>query len=189
MKRRMAAIACGLWMLLAASVQGSGIGGFAGYWEPADTGSGNGFGGRLATTGDPSGRLELRISRFSDLTTVLPEGSIEVQATPVEFGMILNLNDDKNMQLYGGVGAGYYMYEAVLTDSHGRRDVDMEDRWGYYGLMGVEIPLSDRLSAFGEGVYRRTRSRVRGERLAPAGTTRSMKFDGIGAHAGLMLQF
>jgi len=179
----------GLCLLTPGSCLATGIGGFWSYWSPSDTDSGTGLGLRLATTSDPAGQLEIRASRFEDLVSKHPEGAVTVEATAIEAGMVLYMSEENNVRLYSGIGVGYYLLEGEVTDEHGLRETDMENEWGYYGVLGLEYPLGDHFSIFGEGVYRRVKSRVRGDRLDPEGTTRSIKFDGMGANVGLMLIF
>lgn len=175
---------------VSASALGAAIGGFGSYWSSDDASDSYGYGLRLASTGDPAGYLELRVSRYDDFTLFMDGMDIELDVIPVDLGVTLNLGAEDSVELYlGGGGTFFVMDGEARFAGGGTRDLDLDNRWGYYGLMGFEFAVSDSIRLFGEGVYRKGKGRFSGDRSNEGAANMEFKMDGFGGNVGLLYMF
>lgn len=164
--KRTACIAA-VWIAASAAAQAGNLGGFWAWWRASDAGESDGIGLKLTLT-EPgtTSALELRLTVFSDLSRDTEPNKLKV--TPIEIGPRFPIAQDGPLQIYLGLGGGYY-----LMDFDNRR---VGDEFGFYGLLGIEFQLGDTFVLFGEAVYRRVKARPEGGDL---------DLDGIGANVGI----
>lgn len=155
--------------LFAASLaQAGNIGGYWTQWRTKDAGDNDGLGFKLTLTEKgTASALELRVARFSDLSAETDPNTLKV--TPVELGSRFLLSQDGPLEVYMGLGVGYYLMD------YGTLSVG--DEFGFYGLLGGEFKFGESFILFAEATYRRVRAKPLG--LEP------MKLDGIGINAGI----
>jgi len=175
--------------ILANSALAAGIGAFGSYWDSEDAGESYGYGVRLASTSDPAGFLEVRASRFNQFEDKDTGKESELDIIPIDIGITLNMSPEDSLQFYIGGGGSYYMMETEVDTPTGSKDVDLDDEWGWYGLIGLNIKLSDNLMLFGEGCYRQVEGTIPEDDLEEANSDVTFKLDGFGGSAGLMLMF
>jgi opacity protein-like surface antigen len=90
---------------------------------------------------------------------------------PLEVGLVLMMPLGSVVTLYGGGGAGYYIYdynEKSYSSRHGHHyrkeydeDTDLENDVGWYGLAGLSFQLCPHLSIFGEARYTGTETKLK----------------------------
>ena len=105
---------------------GSGVelGGFGSYLEGGDLGEGYGVGAKLELNPIDMISIDGRVSYI--------EFDEDVDAVPLEVAGLLNLPLFwEHFVPYAGVGVGYYFLD--------HDDVDIDDEWGYFPLLGVEV--------------------------------------------------
>lgn len=175
--------------LMAGSVYAGAIGAFGSYWSPEDADSGYGYGVRLASTSDPAGYLEIRASRFDDLTDDEDGMDTKLTVTPLDVGITLHSGSGDSVEFYVGGGGSYYLLDSEVEIGGENRDVDIDDEWGWYGLAGVEIGFSKNLKLFGEATYRQVEGTMKDDDIDNATSDANFKLDGFGGNAGIMLMF
>lgn len=175
--------------LFAGSAMAAGVGAFGSYWDSEDAGESYGYGVRLASTSDPAGYLEVRVSRFNKFEDKDTGEENDLDIIPIDLGITLSLTPAESLQFYMGGGGSYYMMESEVNTPAGRRDVDIDDEWGWYGLLGIKLELSQNLAIFGEGVYRQVEGSFPKDELEDPNSDVDFKLDGFGANVGLMLLF
>lgn len=89
---------------------------------------------------------------------------------PLEIGVIGMLPLGRVVTLYGGPGAGYYIYNynyRSYSTRHGRhyheeydKDIDLENDFGWYALAGATFQICPHFSLFGEVRYTDTETEV-----------------------------
>lgn len=170
---------------LAGSALAAGIGGFGSYWDSEDAGKSYGYGVRLASTSDPAGLLEIRASRFNKFEDAEIDAERNLDIIPIDLGITLNISREGDLELYTGGGATYFMMETEADT----KEVDMDDEWGWYGSIGINLKLSESLTLFGEGMYRQAEGTIPGDEIESINSDVTVKLDGFGGSAGLMLMF
>lgn len=157
-----------LWMLAAGLAQAGNIGAGWTMWRTKEAGDDKGSGFKLTMTEKgANGALELRFSQFSDLSE--EGGPRALKLTPIEVGSRFPLSKDGPLEIYMGLGVGYYMMDY--------EDIPVSDEFGYYGLLGVDFAFGKSFQLFGEAVYRKVT-------VKPDGAD-TFKLDGVGAFVGL----
>ena len=182
-------VVAALISFLSASAFAGAIGAFGSYWDTEDAGESYGYGLRLASTSDPAGFLELRLSRFDNFEDDENGNYSSLEVIPIDLGMTLNMTPADSLQFYIGGGGSYYMMESEVDTPSGKRDPDIDDEWGWYGLAGIKLELSPSLHLFAEGVYRRVEGSFPADKLEDVDSDVDFKLDGWGANAGLLLMF
>jgi len=168
---------------------GAGIGAFGSYWSTEDADSGYGYGVRLASTSDPAGYLEVRASRFDDLSDDDSSMDMKLTVTPIDVGITLRGGPEDAIEFYIGGGGSYYIIDSEIETAGGTKDIDIDDEWGWYGLVGFELDLSENLTLFAEGIYRNIEGSVPGDEIGNANSDTDFELTGFGGNAGIMLMF
>ena len=117
-----------------AEAVGLDLGVFGSYLDADDFKEGYGAGGKL----------KLNIAEFFAVDvrgSFLTFDDTEVDIIPVEAAALLQIPLGDALNLYGGVGVGYYMFDADK--------IDLDDNVGYFPLAGAEIAIGD-IVLFGE---------------------------------------
>jgi hypothetical protein len=174
---------------LSASAFAGAIGAFGSYWDSEDAGESYGYGLRLASTSDPAGFLELRVSRFDNFEDDDKGSYSGLDVIPIDIGMTLNMTPADSLQFYIGGGGSYYMMESEIETASGKHELDIDDEWGCYGLAGIKLELSPSLHLFAEGVYRQVEGTFPNDKLEDVDSDVDFKLDGWGANAGILLMF
>ena len=103
---------------------GTELGFFGTYLEGSDFGEGYGGGVKLELNPIDMISIDGRVSYI--------EFDRDVEAVPLEVAGLLNLPLFwEHFVPYAGVGVGYYFLD--------HDDVDLDDEWGYFPLLGVEV--------------------------------------------------
>ena len=113
---------------------------------------------------------------------------------PLEIGVIGMLPLGNVVTLYGGPGAGYYYYNFNYSKSstrHGHhyreeydKDIDLEDDFGWYAVLGANFQICRHFSLFGEARYTDTDTKVEDVKNAP-----KIDCSGVGVQIGAMFDF
>ncbi|NCC52652.1 MAG: porin family protein [Spartobacteria bacterium] len=198
MKRFIAATALGLMMAACAAEAANGLALYGSYWAPKDMDANYGGGGKLKMLVSSGLSMEIRGAYFKGLKKEeSASGGIETEnkftSIPVEAGMVFDFPMEK-FYIYAGGGAGYYMFEDgefSVTDSGTSEsyDVEYDNKWGWYAVAGVEMPLSSQMLLFAEVQYRWLKIEaddleIDGEDVPYSGE--EMNMDGYSVNAGLL---
>jgi opacity protein-like surface antigen len=178
--------------LASVSASAGGFGVFGAYMDTDDAGAGIGGGIKFKSDISESLAFELRGSYIANFD---PDVDVELVyddlvVIPVEADLLLTVPLGDQVQIYGGGGGGYYVlpeYEVnIAVPGSDQPDLDWDDVFGYFGVAGIQIKLSDTLSLFGEAQYRVIeidKAEVDGveEDVDP-----EVELTGLGANAGLL---
>ncbi len=166
------------------AVLAGGLGAFGSYWDTKDADAGYGYGVRLASTSDPVGYLEVRASYFNTHSIEQTTADVDLEIIPIDVGITMNLGSEESIQLYLGAGGSYFLMDSEVKQAGLTRDIDIDDEWGWYALVGFELDFSKSFSLFGEGTYRQVKGDVSDSTLDI-----EFKLDGFGGNVGLMFMF
>lgn len=162
---RTALILLGALSLLAMPAMAGSVGAFASWWDPED--SNDEFAGGLMLEWRVGHRvdLEFRASWFDNVLTNLPDDApgveIPYSAVPLDFGFAYNfISDQRKFSPYVGAGGTYFLLDAD-NDEQGR----IEDEWGWYGVVGIDLPVGANWKVFIEGMYRDSEATLKGNDL------------------------
>ncbi len=162
---RTALITLGVLTLIAAPAAAGSIGVFGAWWDPED--SNDEFAGGILVDFRVGEKvdLELRASWFDNVVTTLPDDAPGVEvpysAVPLDFGFAYNfVKDTRKVTPYIGGGGTYYLLDAD-NDEVGRID----DEWGWYGVVGIDLPIGANWKLFIEAMYRDAEATLKGNDL------------------------
>jgi len=188
-----------LLSMAAATCSAGGWGLMGAYWNTADASSGVGVGGKLSMEMVPGIQLEVRATHFRDLASDSGGFNIDLEAIPLELGLVYHHPVQERLSVYGGGGIGSYYFSADVDSAEGspiRGDTGNEI--GYYLAGGAEWTLLDsgdlygatRAIVFGELMYRV----VEADNLQPVHGEQGVRFrgaslNGVGLNIGLMLRW
>ena len=184
MKR--AFLALGLLALLAAPASAGGIGMHAGWLDTDQAGDDAGFG--LLFNFDVATRvqIQLRGTDFRELTINASDANTEndfkFQATLLDLGFIYRFTKDtRKFTPYVGGGGTYYFLDST-PDSTGR----LNDEYGWYGIVGLDLPIHRRWSIYVEGMWRDAKMTIKGDDLGLGGPVDvGINLNGPQANAGI----
>lgn len=137
----------------------------------------DGFGGMVRYQYDQQpGAASLRffaqagyLTGFGDKAAETAEGVMvnveaDADALPIEVALLCDFPTGEALELYAGVGAGYYLMDSDGTTSvsiegmpeysgNWATSVDVDDDLGFLGLLGIETMVNERTSVFLEARY------------------------------------
>ena len=158
-------------LALCSAYQGAhAVGAFGSWWQmDENSADGFGFGLRHKITFTPLLGIEGRASwiSFSDVFPVSipnPPEDNGADVIPLEAMGVVSLG-----LFYGGVGVGYYMFDAETTS--------LSDEVGWFGLLGVELGLGP-VKAFADVKWTQVETNVEGN-------SQTFNADGPGVTVGV----
>jgi hypothetical protein len=158
----------------------SGLGVFGAYWSTDDADEGFGLGAKLSLGADPV-YFVARGTFYQDLLDDDEAGDIELQAIPVDAGLEFGGDMSESLRLFAGGGVSYCFLE---LDGVG----ELDDEVGWYVNGGIELRLSERLSLFGEVIWRGIEGTVEDDDLGEITGDVDLDLSGFGAHVGLVFR-
>lgn len=168
MKRAILALAL-LAMSAVPASAGGGIGLHAGWIDTDQADNDAGWGARFNIGVTQHVDIQLRATDFRELT-VKPEDveadiGFNFQATTWDLGFVYNFSKpDRKLTPYVGGGGSYFMLDST-PDSEGR----VGDEYGWYGLVGLDLPFSKRFAFYLEGMWRDAKMTIKGDDLGFGG--------------------
>ncbi len=150
--------------------------------------------------------LELRLSGFAagDSKDVFVEGAgwfeneITIVAMPMEAGLVAFLPLGETFSLYGGPGAGFYLFDGQFRSEQGpletTYDIELDDEGGFYVLLGARAQLARNVGLFLEGKYTWVETSLEQsneflEDIGIAGVEPDLDFSGLSVNAGMIFTF
>lgn len=157
MKKRLGILA--ILVVLAAPAWAGGLGVGASFWSTDEADDGNGVGGRLAIDLGESIDFDVHVSFLGEL---LVDGFTGVPATeldvvPVDIGLSWGFGGRSRITPRVGAGVSYVMFD---TKGSGVNS-EVDDEFGYYGLLGVDFAFGTRGAIYLEGIFRTTKAELR----------------------------
>ena len=187
-------LACVAAASAAVCVADNGWGPAAVYWDSGDWGDDVSPGLRIALELKPGLLLDLRYTALSSQYGRVAGRRTSVDDDMVEVG-VASVRPMRRCDLYVGGGVGYHMMDAWVEGVRGDAADLYDDAWGWYGVLGVDAPICDRIpsinaervTVFAELLYRYVslEESDTGVRLSGAPD----KMDGPGASVGLLLRW
>jgi hypothetical protein len=197
--KRMFFMALTLGLLLVASpAMAAGFHLYGSYWNSSDLDDAAGGGVKLAIPLGSRAHLALRGTyyepfdedalrdEFDDVFDDVPGDPevfpSELQVIPIEAGFGFNLTPDSPVNFVIEAGGTYF-----LLDLDGPGDLD--DEFGWYGSVGLELARSGGLGFFVEGIYRSAEGTVENEDdLDEIDFNNDVPFelDGVAVNAGIV---
>jgi hypothetical protein len=190
------------------------LGTFLSYWNADDLSE---FDGEGFLGGGVNGQLrlldflalELRASVFgaghSEDVFIAGDGWFENEtvlvAIPLEAGLVATLKLGDSFCLYGGPGAGYYVFDGEFRSTQGpwkqTYDLEFEDDTGFYALAGARWQLARNAALFAEAKYTCVKTRLKQDRTALAEQIRyadlplaqAIDLEGLALQAGILFTF
>ena len=178
MKRIIIALICLFLSAFTASAD-SGWGLFGSYWNSSDGDTEFGPGLRLVYEAVPGMQIDVRASYFDNIMDENEGPDLEV--IPLEAGLELNAPLADKLNVYGGIGAGYYFMDC---------DIDVDDEIGFFVNGGLEFDVFENAAAYGgtraslfvEAMYRSVSADI-------DGISKDIDLDGLVLNAGLMMRW
>lgn len=150
--------------------------------------------------------FELRLSGYatgySEDVYIENEGWFDTDFTivsmPMEVGLVGFLPLNNMFSVYGGPGAGYYLFDGQFSSKQGPRettyDIEINDEGGFYLLGGVRAQLVRNLALYVEGKYTWVETSVEQndgllEDLGIHGLNKDLDFSGLAINAGMLFTF
>ncbi len=150
--------------------------------------------------------LQLRLAGFaagdSEDIHVEGEGWYEYETTivamPMEIGLVGFLPLGGSVRLYGGGGAGFYLFDSQFRVEQGPQettyDIEIDDEGGLYALLGLQVRLARNVALFAEGKYTWVETSVESpiafmERIGLTDIRRDLDFSGLAIEAGMLFTF
>lgn len=168
------ALGIGFSPVAQAEALSSDLGGFVSYLDSDDLDAGYGGGVDLKINLVEAFSIDARASYldFSDA---------EMSMIPLEVAALLNISLGEALGLYGGVGAGYYLFDAD--------GIELDDAFGYFPVGGVEIGVGD-LKLFGEVRWLLLTADVdaAGDEISDLLDGVEADVDGLGLNVGLSME-
>lgn len=150
--------------------------------------------------------LELRLSGYAagESEDIYVEGrgwyesDLTVVAMPMEFGLVGFLPLGDTFELYGGPGAGFYLFDGEYTVEQGpwetTYDLDLDDEGGFYVLLGLRAELARNIALYAEAKYTWVETTL--EALPRCSecedadeVDRDIDFSGLAVNAGMIFTF
>ena len=179
-------LACVL-VLMATPSWASSIGAGVGYWDTEEAGDDNGFGLRVSVDAGPNWNVDLRAAFFDAHGDVFGPRLVDIEATPIDFGLSYDVNPGGPATVYVGGGLNYTLYKSevfnFVTDLPEASRI--KDEPGWYAVVGVDFELpGGGWGVFLEALYRQNKPEIRGDGLNEFAAI-PIDFAGVGATAGI----
>jgi hypothetical protein len=160
--------------LWSTAAHADGLGVFAAYLNPSDTDGIAGIGVR-GRGGHELVYFELRATFFESIPEIDFEAVEDLSIIPVDLGFGWHTDWEAPVQLYGGGGATFYIYDA--------ENGEVDNALGYYLQLGGEVSIYKNLGLFFEVLWRDVDTQTGDDR-----NQRDLKMDGGAVHIGVMLR-
>lgn len=162
------------------------------YWGTQDASDGPGLGAKFSFELLPWVLWDFRGTWYEDLGS----DGLELQVVPWETGISFVGSGSENFQYFGGLGGGYYSFDATAIASPTQStSLDLDSEIGFYGNAGIEYTVSRQVESIGakratvflEFMYRA----VEVKQLNVAGTSvrGNLSLAGPSANLGFMLRW
>lgn len=176
--------ALGLVALLAAPAAAGSIGFHASWWDADEADDAAGAGAMIDFRVGRAVDFEVRATFFDDQETVALGQRVPFRAAIIDLGVAYNfVAGGGKITPYVGGGASFYVLD-VDQDRQGRLD----DEAGWYGLLGVEAPVSNNWVLYVEGMWREAEAQLKGNDLG-FGSPVNQGFDMRGPTVNLGVAF
>jgi len=124
------------------------------------------------------------------------EGWSEIDTTlgivPLEIGLVGFWPVDEGFCLYGGPGAGYYLFDGEIRVSDGPwdydYDLDLDDEGGFYVLFGARFQPVRNVGFFAEGKYTWVETSIEADGYFYDADV-DVDCDGLGVNLGMIFTF
>lgn len=183
------AIVLGLALLMAVPSWAAGIGVGVAHWDTEDADEDQGFGLKVAFGVSESVEVEFRAAFFDAFAQVGNNALFRLEATPVDLGVAYHFNSGGKADPYLGAGGSFVFANAVFDG--GQIPVgggpEVNDEFGYYLVLGVDVGVSERFGVFGEVLYRQAKLNVTANNFGF--TDFQSDFAGPAATGGVMLRW
>ena len=175
-------------IVLAGPLHAGGIGPMFAYWDSTDAADDEGAGLRVTVDLGPDWNLELRASWLDSFHQIGDGILFRIEAAPIDMGVSYCFNTEGKVEPYVGVGMTYLDINPNTVDTEIRRRIEVRipEEVGFYLMAGLDFRImNDRLSIFGEAIYRSIKAKANSTDIQDFNTDMT----GIGANFGLVLNF
>ncbi|MGD9611584.1 MAG: outer membrane beta-barrel protein [Kiritimatiellia bacterium] len=195
----------------AAAGRAFSLGGHVAYWDlsrlegiDVNGATGAGIVGQFSHTEHFA--WELRMSGFAagdERTFVAEDGrryenDVTIVSMLLEANVLFRLPLGRTFSLYGGPGGGYYLFDGQSNSDLGDKtilyDIEVDDEFGWYALVGLRAQPTPRFGLYLEGKYTWIETsiekavEVRRE-IGIDWVAQDLDFSGFALHAGLIFTF
>jgi hypothetical protein len=122
---------------------------FASYWNPSSDEESTGAGFSVRNV-DHLVYFELRGTYFEEISDESPLFQNRLQVIPVDFGLGMQVDLLKWLNIYGGGGISYYFMESTTAV--------VDNELGYYLQAGTKLKFYDGFGIFAEVVWRKVQA-------------------------------
>ena len=171
---------------------------FATHWSTDDAGDATGAGIKIATEMIEGVNLDFRVSFYGDLGEDRGSVDTDLEAIPLELGLSVTWPTSDRVDLFGGGGIGYYLFDGDVSVPGGVGiEADPDNEVGFYLAGGVEYALRDNQAFYGkteaalfaEVFYRSVEADNITLDSATDVSLGDANLDGIGVNVGLMIKW
>jgi opacity protein-like surface antigen len=149
------------------------------YWDTDDAEDDVGLGGRVAFDVGEYVDFQVRGAFFDDLEVTTPEGTVKLEAFPLDLGLAYGFLPDGPVNPYLGAGASYHFFSP--------RSGRVKEEAGWFAVAGVEAALEERWGIFAELLFRDVKA-THEDTDPPTGTT-DLDLGGLAANVGFLLSW
>jgi hypothetical protein len=159
----------------------------AAYWDTEDAGDETFVGAKVQfNLAGSAVDIEARAAMFDDLEDLNGPVPFRLDAFPLEIGIAYNFNRGASLNPYLGGGFGYYFLDIERLEPD--RTATIDDEFGWYGVLGIEVGFDEQWSLFLEGLYRNTKGEISGDGLDDIDTF-GLDLVGLAVNAGVLFSW
>jgi hypothetical protein len=126
----------------------SGLGVHGTYWAPGNWDPATGIGGKLSVEIAPHALFDLRAAWLQDLKRKVGNATQELGLVPLDVGMSV-VAGTSPVDVYITGGFTFYSMDGTVTAGGVKQDVNFNNEFGFYGGVGLEVPLSENDWSYG----------------------------------------
>lgn len=172
-------------------VLAGGIGGFVSYMDTSDLEDSTGAGVKLQLDLTETIALDLSGAWHSGLENSIAGRAVEMELIPIELGLVASVAVADNKLLpYIGAGGGYYQLGIDDNDPFSTDDIQVDDVFGWFGVLGLRVDVFSPFSLFAEARYRQIEGSLESRTFTRVDRADlDVDLSGVGFSGGVMLSW
>lgn len=173
-----------LLTLLTVPAWAGGLGVGVSSWDTSDASDDLGLGVKIELDLGQWFDLELRGAWLDSLDFSAQGRNFKLEATPIDVGLGYDFRVGEKIEPYVGAGFSFVLLNGKQS---GPGAVRVDDESGYYAVVGLEGGVHQRLSLFGEVLYREVSATFASDGLTRDFADFGVDLGGVAANVGVKL--